>query len=379
MTPRCHQSAFDSGMLVSLSSQMPVEIHALMEDTNHVYLFIGLSKEDDVGAYVVSKVAGPNVGAGPPGNPVVAQAFDRASNEPEVDRCLVVSPLANGVGSDLFNVALRARPKTRALHEMWRGASFRSARSASKSNGVASPLSSPFTKASRSAFIRVSRSSSRRRPARKTSSASWYRPDATCSVTKEERWSPKSRKRVSFCFTADPREGHRMLHKAGVLRERRYPRLTPVIRRAPNPRLDGSIVSEGCPQNTPASDLIDARIAARGDWRARRSHVSAPLIHEAVPDVVETVKWRGVPVWEHDGILCTGETYKATVKLTFAKARRSPIQQSSSTRASKAGRDAPSTSVRARQSMPRRSERSSVRRCGECGERKAVETPRHCE
>ncbi len=67
------------------------------------------------------------------------------------------------------------------------------------------------------------------------------------------------------------------------------------------------------------SKEIDEKIAALGDWRgAALAHVRK-LINEAVPDVEETVKWRGVPVWEHDGILCTGETYKAYVKLTFAK------------------------------------------------------------
>lgn len=67
------------------------------------------------------------------------------------------------------------------------------------------------------------------------------------------------------------------------------------------------------------SDLIDARIAELGDWRGRvLAHVRG-LIREADPEVEETWKWRGVPVWEHAGIICTGETYKAVVKLTFAK------------------------------------------------------------
>lgn len=69
---------------------------------------------------------------------------------------------------------------------------------------------------------------------------------------------------------------------------------------------------------TPARQ-IDAKIAALGDWRGRTlAHVRG-LIHQAVPGVVETVKWGGVPVWERAGILCTGETYKAAVKLTFAR------------------------------------------------------------
>ena len=71
--------------------------------------------------------------------------------------------------------------------------------------------------------------------------------------------------------------------------------------------------------DTPAAEQIDARIAALGDWRGKALAQVRALIHEAVPDVVETVKWGRVPVWEHDGILTTGETYKAAVKLTFAK------------------------------------------------------------
>jgi hypothetical protein len=67
------------------------------------------------------------------------------------------------------------------------------------------------------------------------------------------------------------------------------------------------------------SRLIDAKIKELGDWRGRTlSHVRT-LIKQADPDVVEEWKWRGVPVWSHDGIVCTGETYKNIVKLTFAK------------------------------------------------------------
>lgn len=73
------------------------------------------------------------------------------------------------------------------------------------------------------------------------------------------------------------------------------------------------------------SALIDAKIAGLGDWRGETLARMRGLIRRAVPDVVEAVKWRkptnpaGVPVWERDGILCTGETYKGYVKLTFAK------------------------------------------------------------
>lgn len=68
-----------------------------------------------------------------------------------------------------------------------------------------------------------------------------------------------------------------------------------------------------------ASQLIDARIKELGDWRGAMLARLRALIKDADPEVIETWKWRGVPVWEHDGILCTGETYKAVVKLTFAK------------------------------------------------------------
>jgi hypothetical protein len=71
-------------------------------------------------------------------------------------------------------------------------------------------------------------------------------------------------------------------------------------------------------EKTPAQ-LIDARIKELGDWRGKLLGKLRALVKEADPDVVETWKWRGVPVWEHDGIICTGETYKAVVKLTFAK------------------------------------------------------------
>ena len=72
-------------------------------------------------------------------------------------------------------------------------------------------------------------------------------------------------------------------------------------------------------QGEAPSRLIDARIRELDDWRGRTlSHVR-DLIRQADPDVVEEWKWRGVPVWSHDGMICTGETYKSVVKLTFAK------------------------------------------------------------
>ncbi|KJZ63275.1 DUF1801 domain-containing protein [Pseudomonas fluorescens] len=68
-----------------------------------------------------------------------------------------------------------------------------------------------------------------------------------------------------------------------------------------------------------ASQLIDARIKELGDWRGEMLARVRTLIRQADPDVVEEWKWRGVPVWSHGGIICTGETYKQVVKLTFAK------------------------------------------------------------
>ena len=76
--------------------------------------------------------------------------------------------------------------------------------------------------------------------------------------------------------------------------------------------------AEGQGGETP-SELIDGRIAALRDWRGETLARLRALIREADPDVVEGWKWRGVPTWEHDGIICTGETYKAVVKTTFAK------------------------------------------------------------
>jgi hypothetical protein len=73
-----------------------------------------------------------------------------------------------------------------------------------------------------------------------------------------------------------------------------------------------------------ASERIDARIAELGDWRGETLRRMRKLIHEADPDVVEEWKWMGTPVWSHDGILCTGESYKAAVKLTFAKGASLP-------------------------------------------------------
>jgi hypothetical protein len=72
-------------------------------------------------------------------------------------------------------------------------------------------------------------------------------------------------------------------------------------------------------KNQTASELITARIAALGDWRGKTLGTMRQLIRKADPDVVEEWKWMGTPVWSHDGIICTGESYKNVVKLTFAK------------------------------------------------------------
>src|SRR5213594_3184533 len=75
----------------------------------------------------------------------------------------------------------------------------------------------------------------------------------------------------------------------------------------------------GSTEGPSASELIDQRIAELGDWRGATLSRMRQLIQEADPGVVEEWKWRGTPVWSHDGIICTGESYKNVVKLTFAK------------------------------------------------------------
>lgn len=79
------------------------------------------------------------------------------------------------------------------------------------------------------------------------------------------------------------------------------------------------MTTRGAQKNPAPSRLIDARIEELGDWRGETLGRLRALIKEADPDVVEEWKWRGVPVWSHDGLICTGETYKAVVKMTFAK------------------------------------------------------------
>ncbi|MGH9093264.1 MAG: DUF1801 domain-containing protein [Acidimicrobiales bacterium] len=76
---------------------------------------------------------------------------------------------------------------------------------------------------------------------------------------------------------------------------------------------------DGPGEGATPSRLIDARIEDLGDWRGETLARVRELVKQAVPDVVEEWKWRGTPVWYHDGIICTGETYKSVVKLTFAR------------------------------------------------------------
>lgn len=75
----------------------------------------------------------------------------------------------------------------------------------------------------------------------------------------------------------------------------------------------------GSQKGKSASQLIDAKVKELGDWRGKMLSRLRALVKEADPEVVEEWKWRGVPVWSHDGLICTGETYKNVVKVTFAK------------------------------------------------------------
>lgn len=83
-------------------------------------------------------------------------------------------------------------------------------------------------------------------------------------------------------------------------------------------------MGKGPSADASASERIDQRIAELGDWRGATLSRVRTLIHEALPDVVEEWKWRGVPVWYHGGMLCTGESYKDHVKLTFANGAELP-------------------------------------------------------
>jgi hypothetical protein len=82
---------------------------------------------------------------------------------------------------------------------------------------------------------------------------------------------------------------------------------------------ENNMKTSDSPEGQPASELIDKRIADLADWRGETLSRMRELIKEADPDVVEEWKWMGTPTWSHDGIICTGESYKSVVKLTFAK------------------------------------------------------------
>jgi hypothetical protein len=79
------------------------------------------------------------------------------------------------------------------------------------------------------------------------------------------------------------------------------------------------VKKSGSQRNKSPSQLIDAKIKELGDWRGKMLGRLRLLVKEADPEVVEEWKWRGVPVWSHDGLICTGETYRSVVKMTFAK------------------------------------------------------------
>ena len=79
------------------------------------------------------------------------------------------------------------------------------------------------------------------------------------------------------------------------------------------------MTKSGSQKSKSPSQLIDARIKELGGWRGKMLSRLRALVKEADPEVVEEWKWRGVPVWSHDGLICTGETYKSVVKMTFAK------------------------------------------------------------
>jgi hypothetical protein len=104
----------------------------------------------------------------------------------------------------------------------------------------------------------------------------------------------------------------------------------------------------GSQKSKSPSQLIDARIKELGDWRGKMLSRLRSLVKEANPEVVEEWKWRGTPVWEHDGIICTGETYKNILKMTFAKGRFCKILRTSSTPFLTGTQGVPSTSTRAR-------------------------------
>jgi hypothetical protein len=100
---------------------------------------------------------------------------------------------------------------------------------------------------------------------------------------------------------------------------RRRSRLDAASRIKTEQKLIMKQAKSGSQKNKSPSQLIDARIKELGDWRGTMLGRLRAMVKEADPEVVEEWKWRGVPVWSHDGLICTGETYKSVVKMTFAK------------------------------------------------------------
>ena len=92
----------------------------------------------------------------------------------------------------------------------------------------------------------------------------------------------------------------------------------------PTPKVHSARAAAASAASADPSKLIDEKIAALGDWRGDMLGRLRALIKAADPDVVEEWKWRGTPVWSHDGLICTGETYKSVVKTTFAKGASLP-------------------------------------------------------
>jgi hypothetical protein len=97
----------------------------------------------------------------------------------------------------------------------------------------------------------------------------------------------------------------------------------PILQHVPN-SWGESVKETGASEGQSASERISKRIAELGDWRGETLARMRALIRQADPDVVEEWKWMGTPVWSHDGIICTGESYKSVVKLTFAKGASLP-------------------------------------------------------
>src|SRR6188474_432370 len=98
------------------------------------------------------------------------------------------------------------------------------------------------------------------------------------------------------------------------------PRLAPPFHRADSRlKRETGMTKSGSQKSKSPSQLIDARIKELSDWRGKTLSRIRALVKQADPEVVEELKWRGVPVWSHDGLICTGETYKSVVKMTFAK------------------------------------------------------------